>query len=81
MARQAEQIELNRGGSDEVDACSGAFGKAHMESWGIYEATRRKAEQLSAEQRGKSEPPQTEFAIGSLHRRLYVQCPPVAPRA
>jgi hypothetical protein len=53
---------------DEVDACSGALERLNpqMESWGIYEAARRKAEQLSAEQRGKSEPPQTEFAIGSM---------------
>jgi hypothetical protein len=37
-----------------------------MKGWGIYEAARRKAEQLRAEQRGKPEPPQTEFAIGSM---------------
>ena len=37
-----------------------------MESWSFYEATRRKAEQLRAEQRGKPEPPQTEWAIGSM---------------
>src|SRR4029077_5455947 len=43
----------------EVDACSGALEMLNpqMKSWCIYEAPRRKAEQLSAEQRGKSEPP------------------------
>jgi len=53
---------------DEVDACSGALEMLNpqMESWSFYEATRRKAEQLRAEQRGKPEPPQTEWAIGSM---------------
>jgi hypothetical protein len=53
---------------DEVDACSGALEMLNpqMKGWGIYEAARRKAEQLRAEQRGKPEPPQTEFAIGSM---------------
>jgi hypothetical protein len=37
-----------------------------MKSWGIYEATRRKAEQLRAEQRDKSEPIKPTWAPGSL---------------
>ena len=35
---------------DEVDACSGALEmlNPHMKGWGIFEATRRQAEQLRA---------------------------------
>ena len=40
---------------DEVDACSGALEllNPHMKNRGIFEATRRRAERLRAEQRGK----------------------------
>ena len=38
----------------------------HMKSWGIFEATRRQAEQLAAEQRGKPQPTQTLPAPGSM---------------
>jgi hypothetical protein len=37
-----------------------------MKDWGFYEATRRKAEQLRAEQRDKSEPTKPVWAPGSL---------------
>ena len=53
---------------DEVDACSGALEMLNpqMKDWGFYEATRRKAEQLRAEQRDKSEPTKPVWAPGSL---------------
>jgi predicted phage terminase large subunit-like protein len=53
---------------DEVDACSGALEmfNPHMENWGIFEVTRRQAEQLAAEQRGKPQPTQTVYAPGSM---------------
>jgi hypothetical protein len=53
---------------DEVDACSGALEmlNPHMKSWGIFEATRLKAEQLRAEQRDKPQPTQTAWAPGSM---------------
>ena len=55
---------------DEVDACSGALEMLNpqMESWGIYETTRRKAEavikaRLAAAEAGR---PKSEFAPGSM---------------
>ena len=53
---------------DEVDACSGALGmlNPHMKSWGIFEATRRKAEQLLAEQHSEPQPTQTLPVPGSM---------------
>jgi hypothetical protein len=58
------------GGSvvDEVDACSGALEmlNPHMKSWGIFEATRRKAEQLLAEQHSEPQPTQTLPVPGSM---------------
>ena len=53
---------------DEVDACSGALEMLNpdMKGWGIFEATRQKAEQLRAEQRGKSQPTETVWAPGSM---------------
>jgi hypothetical protein len=40
---------------DEVDACSGALEMLNprTKSWGMFEVTRQKAEQLLAEQRPK----------------------------
>jgi hypothetical protein len=37
-----------------------------MKGWGIFEATRQKAEQLRAEQSGKPQPTQTIWAPGSM---------------
>jgi predicted phage terminase large subunit-like protein len=51
---------------DEVDACSGALEMLNpqMKGWGIYEATRRRAEALA--QSRKPQPTQTEWARGSM---------------
>ena len=38
----------------------------HMKGWGIFEATRLKAEQLQAEQRGKPQSTQTAWVPGSM---------------
>jgi hypothetical protein len=48
---------------DEVDACSGALEMLNpqMKGWGIYEATRRRAQELE-EQRGRPQPTQTVYA-------------------
>ena len=55
---------------DEVDACSGALEmlNPHMKSWGFYELSRQRFEQLQAEQRGKPQPTQTLPAPGSMDR-------------
>jgi predicted phage terminase large subunit-like protein len=51
---------------DEVDACSGALEMLNprMNSWGIFEATRRRAEELK--QRPEPQPPKKYYAPGSL---------------
>src|SRR5216683_5774577 len=54
---------------DEVDACSGALEmlNPNVNSWGAFEAARRKAEQLQAEQqRNKPQPIQPTWAPGSM---------------
>jgi predicted phage terminase large subunit-like protein len=53
---------------DEVDACSGALEmlNPHMKGFGIFEATRRQAEQLRAEQCPNPQPAQTLPAPGSM---------------
>jgi hypothetical protein len=53
---------------DEVDACSGASEmlNSHMKAFGIYEATRRQAEQLRAQQCPKPQPAQTLPGPGSM---------------
>src|SRR5271169_2729269 len=55
---------------DEVDACSGALEMLNpdMKSYGLFEATRRRAEQLLAEQR-KPELRKTNWAPGSMEWR------------
>ena len=52
---------------DEVDA-SGSLEMLNrqIKNWGLHEFYRKQAEQLRAEQRGKPELPQTEWAIGSM---------------
>ena len=37
-----------------------------VKSWGFYELTRQKAEQLRTEQRGKPQPTETVWAPGSM---------------
>jgi len=51
---------------DEVDACSGALEMLNprMNSWGMFEATRRRAEELK--QRPEPQPPKKYYAPGSL---------------
>jgi predicted phage terminase large subunit-like protein len=51
---------------DEVDACSGALEMLNrpMKGWGIFEATRQRAEALK--QARKPQPVQTEWAPGSM---------------
>jgi hypothetical protein len=51
---------------DEVDACSGALEMLNprMNSWGMFEATRRRAEELK--QRPEPQPPKKEWARGSM---------------
>jgi predicted phage terminase large subunit-like protein len=54
---------------DEVDACSGALEMLNpdIKSWGLFEATRLRAEQLRAEQqRDKPQPTQLTWAPGSM---------------
>jgi predicted phage terminase large subunit-like protein len=53
---------------DEVDACSGALEMLNpdMESWGFFEATRRRAEQLQAEREATSGRPEPTWAPGSM---------------
>jgi predicted phage terminase large subunit-like protein len=53
---------------DEVDACSGALEmlNPHMKGYGIFEASRREAERLRAEQCPKPQPPQFRPAPGSV---------------
>ena len=52
---------------DEVDACSGALEMLNprMNSWGIFEATRRRAEELK-QQQPAPELPKKEWARGSV---------------
>ena len=51
---------------DEVDACSGALEMLNprMNSWGIFEATRRRAEELK--QQPAPRPAKKEWARGSV---------------
>jgi predicted phage terminase large subunit-like protein len=53
---------------DQVDSTAQFLDwfKTPMPNWGIFEATRRKAEQLSAEQRPKPQPTPTVWAPGSM---------------
>jgi predicted phage terminase large subunit-like protein len=53
---------------DEVDACSGALEMLNpdMKSWGFFEATRRRAEQLQAERQAISGRPEPTWAPGSM---------------
>jgi len=53
---------------DEVDACSGALEilNPDMKSWGFFEATRRRAEQLQAERQATSGRPEPTWAPGSM---------------
>ena len=53
---------------DEVDACSVALEMLNprTKSWGMFEVTRQKAEQLLAEQRPEPQPAQSLSALGSM---------------